>query len=365
MPIKTSIFSPLLKAGKKSLATCCLGLVGALLLTDTVHANDPITLTQVYYELKNNYIEDIIIEDFAINTLKNLKTLDKNIQIANDTKRISLYHNAKIIRSWTKPEDKNDIKAWGKLSAQIIKHAIKTSPELDSQSFRLIDDLLKQSVTNLGHNSKYYPALELEDEADTSKRFFTERFLNNVLYLKIGDFNQYTKNKVKSAIADNSNLEALIIDLRGNNGGNLVEMVNVVDLFLDDGVVISTRDRNKDITYYSATQNDIISGKPIVVLVDGITASAAEALAASMQEQGRAKVIGTTTFGKGTVQSLVHLDNDSVLALTTAEFFTPADQKINGVGVSPDICVTEDCLPESRSSLESDITTALKTLKKN
>ncbi|MDR1026116.1 MAG: hypothetical protein LBL47_01830 [Lactobacillus sp.] len=336
--------------------------LAALLAARPALASNAEVFSQVYHEIYNNYIEKVDIDKLAIQTLKDLSTIDRKVRIADDKERLSLYYDAAVIKSYKKPTKENDIKAWGILSAQILKDAARKSEIMRDRDFRLVDDLLKKTVVGLGNDSKYYSALDVSDEHDNSIRYFGSRRMDSFLYLKIGDFNFSTHHKVREAINENPDIEGIILDLRGNKGGNLSEAIKVIDLFLDEGVLIATQDRNKQITYYNASSGDIINGKPIVILVDGDTASSAEAVTISLKGQGRTKVIGTSTFGKGTVQSLVNLANDSVLSLTTAEFISPEDIRINGVGISPDICVTKNCLPESRVGEEADVYTALKTL---
>ena len=173
------------------------------------------------------------------------------------------------------------------------------------------------------------------------------------------------------------------MDLRGNQGGLLSEAVAISGLFLDEGSIVTyTVGRNEDMNkYYVAEGGDVLAEKPIIILVDGQTASSAEVMAAALHEQGRATVVGTQTYGKGSVQKMVLLENDSTMALTAAYFYTPMERRIEKIGVLPDICTfgkeenddpehiisqkEADCPQEKRADFDIDIEVALALINKN
>ena len=129
-----------------------------------------------------------------------------------------------------------------------------------------------------------------------------------------------------------------MLDLRNNPGGVLNSAVDVSDLFLEGGVVVSTRGK-QDVTedMYDARPGDILEGAPMVVLVNGGSASASEIVAGALQDHNRAIVMGTQTFGKGSVQTVIPMNNGGALKLTTARYFTPNGRSIQGAGITPDI----------------------------
>jgi carboxyl-terminal processing protease len=139
----------------------------------------------------------------------------------------------------------------------------------------------------------------------------------------------------------------LILDLRGNPGGLLDQAVNVSDLFIAEGDIVSTRGRHPNtLQRYQATRTDvpggdILKGLPILILIDGRTASAAEILAAALQSSGRAVVAGTTSYGKGTVQTVVAMPNGGEMTLTWSRFYTPSGYALHGLGVLPTLCTSE------------------------
>ena len=168
----------------------------------------------------------------------------------------------------------------------------------------------------------------------------------NFGYVRISQFQSNTAGFLSSAIvnlkknADDNSLHGLIIDLRNNPGGELKSAIEVSDAFIDSGVIVSTKDRNGDIEQLAqATPGDLVSGTPIVVLVNHGSASASEIVAGALQDHKRAVVMGTRTFGKGSVQSIIQVDKDVAIKLTTHRYYTPNDRSIQSSGVTPDIVV--------------------------
>lgn len=168
----------------------------------------------------------------------------------------------------------------------------------------------------------------------------------NVVYVRVTSFSEQTSTALKTAygrIKDQlgGNVEGVILDLRNNPGGLLDQAVEISDAFLDAGEVVSTRGRrNEDITRYNARKGDIAEGKPIVVLINGGSASASEIVAGALQDHRRGIILGTKSFGKGSVQTLIPLGRQSgALRLTTARYFTPSGRSIQAEGIQPDIVV--------------------------
>lgn len=138
------------------------------------------------------------------------------------------------------------------------------------------------------------------------------------------------------------NINGFVLDLRNNPGGLLSQAIKVSDAFLEKGEIVSTRGRNpQDGERYNATPDDLAFGKPIVVLINGGSASASEIVAGALQDHRRAIVVGTRSFGKGSVQTVMPLRDDAAMRLTTARYYTPSGRSIQALGVSPDIVVEQ------------------------
>ncbi len=164
--------------------------------------------------------------------------------------------------------------------------------------------------------------------------------------IKLTSFNQSTSRNLTRAIDRarremGPDLKGLVLDMRDNPGGLLDQAVAVSDLFLSSGRIVSTRGRHPDsLQVYDATGRDITNGLPIVVLVNGQSASAAEIVAAALQDRGRAVVVGSNSFGKGTVQNISRMPNDGELVLTWSRFHAPSGYPIANLGVLPNLCTS-------------------------
>ncbi len=166
----------------------------------------------------------------------------------------------------------------------------------------------------------------------------------DVGYIRISSFSEQTFDGLKAAIeklkaeigADK--IKGYIIDLRNNPGGLLDQSIAVSDAFLDRGEVVSTRGRRADETQrFNAHSGDLTDGKPVIMLINGGSASASEIVAGALQDHRRATIIGTRSFGKGSVQTIIPLGGNGALRLTTARYYTPSGRSIQAQGIEPDI----------------------------
>ncbi|MTH96356.1 S41 family peptidase [Roseibium sp. RKSG952] len=175
---------------------------------------------------------------------------------------------------------------------------------------------------------------------------------DDVGYIRVTQFNEQTYDGLKRAIDEISadigedKLKGYIIDLRNNPGGLLDQAIAVSDAFLDRGEIVSTRGRNSDETQrYNARAGDLTDGEPVIVLVNGGSASASEIVAGALQDHRRATVLGTRSFGKGSVQTIIPLGANGAIRLTTARYYTPSGTSIQAKGIVPDIEALQD-LPD-------------------
>jgi len=168
---------------------------------------------------------------------------------------------------------------------------------------------------------------------------------NGIGYVRLVQFQDRTSQELRDAISgleaqNGKQLNGLILDLRNNPGGLLSEAIDVVDEFIDTGLIVSVRGRTQDQTReYYATKKGSFQTFPVVVMVNDGSASASEVVAEALQDSKRAVILGTKTFGKGSVQTIIKLEDGSGLKLTTAKFYAPSGRSINEVGVTPDIKV--------------------------
>jgi carboxyl-terminal processing protease len=184
---------------------------------------------------------------------------------------------------------------------------------------------------------------------------------DDIGYIRITQFNEQTTDGLKQAIDDlNSQLGAdkikgYVIDLRNNPGGLLDQAISVSDTFLEKGEIVSTRGRNPEETQrFNARPGDMTKGKPLIVLINGGSASASEIVAGALQDHKRATLIGTRSFGKGSVQTIIPLGaGNGALRLTTARYYTPSGRSIQAKGITPDIEVLQDVPDDLKAQTDS------------
>ena len=175
------------------------------------------------------------------------------------------------------------------------------------------------------------------------------RRVGDSIVLRISAFNKQTYPNLKSGLSKEikaagglSNVNGIVLDLRNNPGGLLSEAISVSDAFLDKGEIVSTRGRNlNDSQRYNARRGDLSKGKPIVVLINNGSASASEIVAGALQDHKRAVIVGQKSFGKGSVQTIIPVQGDGAMRLTTSRYYTPSGRSIQALGVSPDIIVKQ------------------------
>jgi carboxyl-terminal processing protease len=182
-------------------------------------------------------------------------------------------------------------------------------------------------------------------------------------YVRLTTFNEQTssalRDKLEELKAQNGKMRGLVLDLRNNPGGLLDQAVAVADAFLDKGEIVSTRGRRADsIQRFNARPGDLLGNLPIVVLINGGSASASEIVAGALQDHRRAIVMGTQSFGKGSVQTIMPISGQGAIRLTTARYYTPAGTSIQAKGITPDIEVHQanvQLLDDTSGRREADL----------
>ena len=202
----------------------------------------------------------------------------------------------------------------------------------------------KVTITILRENMAKPKDFVLTRDIIQVKSVKDKTFDDNIGYIRIASFHERTADDVRKALREIDKkvrpMKGLVLDLRNDPGGLLIQAIEVSDMFLKSGVIVSTRGRTKNMETKAIAKND---GNeitcPIVVLVNEGTASAAEIVAGALQDNGRAVIIGTKTFGKASVQTVIPLEDGSALKLTTARYYTPKGRSIQAEGIKPDILV--------------------------
>ncbi len=188
-------------------------------------------------------------------------------------------------------------------------------------------------------------------------------------YVRITSFTEQTESGLKNAIdrirqQAGNKLKGLVLDMRNNPGGLLDQAIAVSDAFLDKGEIVSTRGRrNDEAQRFNAKPGDLLNGLPIVVLINGGSASASEIVAGALQDHRRAILLGTRSFGKGSVQTIIPMGNQGAIRLTTARYYTPSGRSIQAQGIDPDIVVEParlEKVDQPRARRESDLRGALR-----
>ena len=168
---------------------------------------------------------------------------------------------------------------------------------------------------------------------------------NNIGYVRLTSFNDNSSDQFKNIIKDfkkNKEINKYILDLRNNPGGLLNQAIKITDFFLDNGEIVSTKSKKKsDNRKWFAKKGDIIDGDTLLVLINYGSASASEIVAGALKDHKRAIIVGESSYGKGSVQSIIHLKNDGAIRLTVSKYYLPSGDSISEVGVNPDITIAE------------------------
>ena len=194
--------------------------------------------------------------------------------------------------------------------------------------------------------------------------------IDDIGYIRITTFNQQTTPGLKKAISQlrkeiGSSLSGFILDLRNNPGGLLNQAISVSDIFLNHGEIVSTRGDPNNTARVHAKPGDLTDGSKLIVLINTGSASASEIVAGALQDHRRAIILGTQSFGKGSVQTIVPLSNDVAMRLTTARYYTPSGKSIQKTGISPDIVVNAAKIEKnerSKQRREADLRGALENI---
>jgi len=315
-------------------------IAAALFLSFSAAAADNI-IFKVYQTLNADYINRADNREITLKGLKALQATDPSLKVVASGNKLYLYRRKQVLQSFPLPADDAVAEHWAALSEKVIATAAGYSSQVELHDFEMSDRFAESVFKGLDGYSHYYGAFSaMSDDGVSWRRQFAVRHQDDVVLIKILSFQQNVSGRVKEAIAAcGETCAGAVLDLRGNHGGIFNEALEIADLFLDEGIITYTAGKDGTVPqFYTATAGDVLNNKPLVILVDGYTASAAEVLAAALSEQNRAVLIGTKTYGKGTVQDVVAMESGRAMALTTAYFYAPSGTAIDKNGLTPSVC---------------------------
>ncbi len=226
---------------------------------------------------------------------------------------------------------------------------------ITDQGLEMVVEKIRGSENTTAHLKIYRPSTKEELEFDIPRREVEnysvdyEMLEGDIGYISISTFSEITFDEFKEAIDDLTakGAKAYIFDLRDNGGGLVSAVVKVCDYVMNDGVIVSTKDKNGNVTSEHKDTEQHSVDVPIVMLVNGYSASASEIMAGALRDSGKAVLVGTKTFGKGIVQSIIPLSDGSAIKITIAKYFTPSGYDLHEKGIEPDYEVK---LPDDRES---------------
>ncbi len=331
------------------------------------------TFLSAYHAIKNNYVTKLSSQELQINAIDGmLHGLDAHSHYLDKA-------NLKLLKEKTKSE-------YGGIGLRIMhvnniltviapldggaaqKAGIQPKDEIIKINDKGINALPTAKIMQLLHGvpgttvtltimrpatKKIFDVVITREKIHT-KNVIAKRLAGDIGYIRVATFQDNTAQELRSAtneLQKNGPLRGYVLDLRNNPGGLLTSAIQVSNLFLDkdylkqNNWIVYTKGQH-EITYYKTNKNDhdILQHKPLVILVNGGTASAAEIVAGCLQDHHRAILVGSRTFGKGSVQSIIPLNKESAIKLTTALYYTPSGKLINHVGIVPDVRKTSKIL---------------------
>ena len=333
----------------------------------TVSNESPILFNEILNEIQSKYIEkvdyDVLVKSAVTGILSDLDeysevlSADDYQQVKNSTNGfhagigITIFNDLNKVTIKSVSNKSNAYMAGVKsgdeilsINGQLVKNLtfVELSKLIDGEVGTDVDLIIKKDLTNT------IMSLNIIRENIYSPSIDTKLLLSHYCYIKLDKFNNQTQSEIdrdmKNICLSNkktiNETKGLIIDIRNNPGGTLEGAVKVANLFLEKGVIVSAKGRKNDSLFvHSADANDISKGLPIAIIVNKHSASAAEIFAGAMQDNNRAIIVGTSTYGKGLIQTVIPLTDGSAIKLTTARYFRPSGAPINKSGIRPDIVV--------------------------
>lgn len=349
---------------------CALLFLATLLLANVAYSNEkpPVNINEVLANIQHFYVDDINASALNYHAIESMmKQLDpySSFLSKDDLEQLFNHANGRYTGLGIEVElreghivivaslDNSPARLAGLQGGDVLLSI--NGSDVSQKPIKEVSKLIQQApdstvaitVARKGYDSPLKFDVERQKIALNSVKSSVD--LKGFAYLRILSFNTKTPEEVANAImkltdqSGMSHLSGLLIDLRDNPGGVLDSAIAISDLFLEHGTIVSTKGRFSEANQeYHAKAGDMLEGAPIVVLINSGSASAAEILAGALKDNGRATLVGTRSYGKGSVQSLIPLgDGQTALKLTTAKYYTPSGTSIDGIGISPDIAIEQ------------------------
>ena len=334
---------------------------------------------EAFEKIKNNYVEDVTVKDLIESAIEGMLTsLDPHSTYLNTEELDELRVQTKgefgglgievtlengVVKVISPIDDTPASKA-GIMAGDMITH-LDGEPVLGmtlSEAVSLMRGKVGSKVKlKVVRNENENLDIEIV-RAIIELKSVKSRIENEIGYIRVSSFNQRVDDEIKKAIkkfkSGDDQLIGYILDLRNNPGGLLDQAISVTDIFLEKGEIVSTRGRNdSDTNRYTAVKSDLTDGLPLVVLINQGSASASEIVAGALQDHKRAIIMGTKSFGKGSVQTILPSGENVAIKLTTAKYYTPSGKSIQQTGINPDILVEQSELKPivTNSRQESDL----------
>lgn len=333
-------------------------IFSSLLFSAPAYAYEFVKIEKLFDLLHTEYKGEANLKDISLESCTALTQFDENFKVYNSDSKAFLYEKNNLIGTFELPMNEHHI-LWKQVISDILKTGLHRSNKISENPQALEEEVLKRIVTKLDHISRIEPA-------SSSEHQFQYSLTDDVLYVKASAFYLGFSDYLRKTIISHPNIKGIVLDLRNNRGGSFNEAIKTADLFLDNTLITFSETQNQPRRYYTATAGDILEGKPIAILTNEFTASSAEIVTAALEEQSRATIIGTNTFGKDSIQRL-HQLGEKTLFLTYGNFYTPSGKRISESGIIPEICtgINHSCKVSDKSSPYKDILLAFDLIKKN
>ncbi|CAA6604322.1 putative C-terminal processing peptidase [Rhodospirillaceae bacterium LM-1] len=313
-------------------------------------------LSKGFQAIREFSLEEIDVASFALEGAKGLGSIDPNLVAASATGKFQLLLGDEKVFSASLPPS-GDPRGWARLIIEGLMAARSRSTSLSEAGPEdVYQAVFDAALARFDLHSRYAGSEETkrlkarrDGQTEDGARLPPTVGMSlgdQIAHIQIVGFNQQTAASLEAKLREAMNLydrqlKGVILDLRGNPGGLLEQAVRSADLFLGAGRIVAARGRHPvSSVNHEAIEGELVSGVPMVVLVDGRTASGGEVLAAALQDRGRAVIVGSTTFGKGLVQTVIELPNGAEIDLSWSRLHAPSGYALQGLGVLPNVCTS-------------------------